>query len=227
MSHDGDEQHLVARGEHRDAVEARIPHRVHGVRGQLEDAVERQLLVDQEEEVSPVPGEVFDDAMGVQLHPQVEEDQQPAADPPSDGHGELLGRWCATTGDGEQDVGSEIAHENEVHHPPEQQPCVELQRRILKLVVLGNLGFHLFLEESVQLRMRVLAGVWLLQDPGLLGPDGEALVVGLVVQEPADAEVVARPPEEEDDGEDGDPNARGQDIAETTQGEQHSHNGQV
>ena len=65
------------------------------------------------------------------------------------------------------------------------------------------MGLHFLLEELVQEWAWVVAGLGVLEDLTLLGPGQQALVVGLAVQEPSNAEVVARSPEEKGHGEDG------------------------
>ena len=52
-------------------------------------------------------------------------------------------------------------------------------------------------------------------------------MVRLVVQEPADAGVVARAPEQEDHGKDGDPDARGKEVPHGEQVEQDGYDGDV
>ena len=81
MCNDGDEEHLVAGGHQGNAVEADIANRVHGMRSHLEDAIEGEFLIDEVEEVTPIPGIVFDDSMGIELDPEVESDEGQATQP--------------------------------------------------------------------------------------------------------------------------------------------------
>ena len=55
MGNDRDEQHTIARSHHRDTVVSGVSYRVHRVRSHLEDSIEGQFLVNQVEEISPIP----------------------------------------------------------------------------------------------------------------------------------------------------------------------------
>lgn len=65
MGNDGDEQDFIASGHQGDSVVARVADRVHRVGSHLEDSVEGQLLVDEVEEISPVPGIVLDYSVSI------------------------------------------------------------------------------------------------------------------------------------------------------------------
>lgn len=60
--------------------------------------------------------------------------------------------------------------------------------------------------------MRVLARGWVFEDGRIFGPQDEAVVVGLVVQQPANACIVSGAPEEEEDCKNGYAGVRGQCI---------------
>jgi len=68
----------------------RLPHtnRVHGVRSELEHAIEHEGTT-LEKYVTPVPAIIFDDIVSLSLYPQVEPDQGYSSEPPV---GELFHR---------------------------------------------------------------------------------------------------------------------------------------
>lgn len=53
------------------------------MRGEIVDAVKDELLVEDRlvKGITPVPGIVLDDAMGINLDPEVEKDERGTADP--------------------------------------------------------------------------------------------------------------------------------------------------
>ena len=65
MCYDRDEEDFVACSHQGDPVEAHVAYRVHWMRCHLEDAIESQRLVDEVEEVSPIPGKVFNDSVSI------------------------------------------------------------------------------------------------------------------------------------------------------------------
>ena len=112
----GDEEDFVACCHERDAIVPGISNRVHWMWGHLKDAIKGEFLVDEVEEISPVPGVVFDNSMGIELDPEVEDDQKNAADPASDCHEQLLAVGGTTTSNGEAAIRGKVGHENEIYH---------------------------------------------------------------------------------------------------------------
>ena len=68
-------QDLVASRHQRNAIVPCIPYRIHGMGSHLENTVEGKLLIDEEEEVTPVPGKVLDNTVGIELDPEIEQEQ--------------------------------------------------------------------------------------------------------------------------------------------------------
>ncbi len=56
------------------------------MRGHFENPIKGQFLIDQVEEITPIPGVIFDYPMGVQLDPQIEDKEGHAADPTKGRH---------------------------------------------------------------------------------------------------------------------------------------------
>ncbi|KAG7147289.1 hypothetical protein HYQ46_003879 [Verticillium longisporum] len=116
-----------------------------------------ELLVDKVEEVTPVPGVILDHPVRIELDPQVEEDEANANGPTHGANDEALVLRLVTADDGEQAVGNEVTHEDEVNNATEGQPGVVLHGGLVELVVFGNLGLELTLEGVVQPRPGLFA----------------------------------------------------------------------
>ena len=152
----------------------------------FEDSIEGQTLIDEVEEVSPIPGIVFHDSMRIQLDEQVEDEQDDACQPAQCEEQPAL-VWTMKTCNGEEAVRYEVTHQDQIYNAPEYKPGVVLKRSVLELVVLGNLGLHLSLEELVDLRVWVLARLRVFKDVRVLCPKYKTVVLGLDIEEPANA----------------------------------------
>lgn len=167
----------------------------------FEDSVKRQALIDEVEEVAPVPGIIFDHSVRVQLYEQVEDEEDNACRPSQYEQQPAL-FWPIETRNGKETVRYKVTHQNQVYNTPEDKPGVVLKWSIFELVVLGNLGFHLPLEEPVDRWVWVLAGLRIFKNPRIFRPKDKPVVFGLGIEKPANACIVSGTPEEEDYGED-------------------------
>jgi hypothetical protein len=80
------------------------------MRSHLEDAVEGEFLIDEVEEVTPIPGVVFDDSMGIKLDPEVESDKGQATHPACKSHEHVLTIRTAAASDGKAAIGDKVGH---------------------------------------------------------------------------------------------------------------------
>ena len=200
MGDDGDEQDVVARSHHGDTIVTSVPDRVHGMRSQLKDAVESKFLLNEVEEVTPVPSIVLDNTMSIQLDPQVEANQCDANSPTGEANEETLTVRLVSADDGEQAVRDEVAHENQVDDAAEGEPSVVFDGSLFKLVILRDLGLEFLLEQVVEPWARVLASRGVLEQLPPLGPSHQELVLGLDSQKVTNADIVSQSPEHEDGG---------------------------
>lgn len=175
---------------------------VHGMRRHLKDAVKGQLLVDEVEEVTPVPGIVLHYSMGIKLDPDVEHEQRDAYSPATqEDQGRLtLGNVGADKG--EEAVGHKVTHQNQIDEAAEDEPGIVLERSVLKLVVLGDLCLQLLLEQVVEPCPGLPSGGGVHKQPPAFGPRHHQLTVGLFIEQDTDANVVRGAPEDEDGGHD-------------------------
>src|SRR5690242_10306487 len=146
-----------------------VPNGVHRMRRCFEYSIESQALIDEVEEVSPVPRIVFDHSVSVQLDKQIEDEQDNACSPSQYKEQPAL-FWAMETRNGEETVRYEVTHQNQVYNAPEDEPRVVLQRSIFELVVFGDLGLHFPFEEFEDGGVRVFARLWVLKDVRVLRP---------------------------------------------------------
>lgn len=67
------------------------------------------------ERISPIPGVIFDNPMGVHLDPEIEEDERPAKDPSEDVHSGRVTRGEMEIGPGEARIRDKVAVTDEPH----------------------------------------------------------------------------------------------------------------
>lgn len=89
------------------------------MRSHLKDPVKGELLVNKVEDIAPVPCKVLDHSMGVELDPQVEEEQQDARGPSQQPQAPAL-VWLIEAGYGEEAVRHEVTHEDEIYDASEE-----------------------------------------------------------------------------------------------------------
>lgn len=122
------------------------------------------ILHDHEpERIAPVPSVILDHAMGVNLDPEVEDDQTPAEYPAEDVHWDRVIGWKVKIGPSETRVGDKVAgcqhanltspaeqskggnpgslEEYDINQLSKHQPGIEFLRHILPLVPFTH--FHL------------------------------------------------------------------------------------
>lgn len=200
------------------------------MRSKLEDSVECQVLVNEVEEVTPVPRKVLDNSMGVKLDPEIEADESHATDPTRRCHDEHFVFRATAARKGKEAVRCKVRHQNQIYDTAEEEPGVVLDRRIFEFVVFGDLCLHLPLDEAVEGRMRLVVAFGIFEYLRLLGPAHEAVVVRLVMQQPANAKVIAPSPEQEDHSEDGNSQLLWEDVHQkelAAQGHQNGYIGSV
>lgn len=56
------------------------------MRGHLKDAIKHQVLHRSEERIRPIPGKICDDAMGIRLDPEIEDEEGNSSNPAQDTH---------------------------------------------------------------------------------------------------------------------------------------------
>lgn len=198
----------------------------HNSRCHLIHPIESKVLVDEKERIAPIPSEVFDDAMCVELDKHIEDKEYYTCRPAQRKEQPSLW-WTIEAGNSEEAVRDEVTHQDQVYYTPEDEPCVVLERRFIELVVLRNLGLHLALDELVQGGMWILASLGLFKYVRVLCPQYKAVVLRLPFEKPSDACIVGSSPEEEDGSEDGYSGALGQDVEREYQAGEHSKDGKI
>src|SRR5436190_16698597 len=68
---DRDKKYLVTGCDHGNAVVSSIPNRIHGMRGHVEYPIEREFLINEIEEITPIPRKIFDYPVSIKLDPKV------------------------------------------------------------------------------------------------------------------------------------------------------------
>ena len=73
---------------HGQAVISSIANRVHWMRSNLVDSIKHQIVLGHQHPkgVTPVPCVILDDSMGIDLDPEIEEDQGPSKHPSKEMH---------------------------------------------------------------------------------------------------------------------------------------------
>lgn len=199
MGDDGDKEYFVAGGHQGDTVVASVADRVHWVGCHLKDAIKGQFLVDEVEEITPVPGKVLDHSMGIEFDPKIKQHQDNAGGPSKGGHQDALVGRVVTTGYRKETVRDEVAHQDQVDKAPKNEPSVVLNWGFVERIVGPNLSFQFMFEQPVQARMWILPRGRVHEDLCLLRPSHQRLVVRLVVEEPSNPSIVAGTPEKIDD----------------------------
>jgi hypothetical protein len=176
--------------------------------------------------VTPVPSKVLDNSVGIEFDENVEDKQYYTCSPSQRPQQPALWR-PVEAGDSKETVRDKVTHEDQVDDTPKDQPRVVLERCLLKLVVLWDLGLHLALDELIQCGVRVLARLRLLKDARVSCPEDKAIVLGLAVKQPSDASIVGGAPEQKYGCKDGLAGAFGQYVECKDQAGEDSENGYV
>lgn len=112
------------------------------MRGNLVHAVKDEVVLhDHEPEgVSPIPGIVLDDAMGVHLNPEVEHNQGPAKHPAEDVCQDALVGWEVEVGPRKERVGGKVAAVSLMpsHNPLAEDNVDQLTEDEPGVVLLGH-----------------------------------------------------------------------------------------
>mmetsp|Transcript_17231 Transcript_17231/g.28499 ORF Transcript_17231/g.28499 Transcript_17231/m.28499 type:complete len:302 (+) Transcript_17231:1087-1992(+) len=188
MSKETDVKNDVGLGDETGSIKEGITNSVHRVREHGKDAIEGEVLVDEEEEIAPVPSKVLDDAIGITLGPNGEPAEESTKDVAADGEKvELLG--CLEEVQAKQDVAGNVIVEHKIDKHPPAKPCVECSTvlgRVVLAFLEGEFGdVKEWTFERATGRSDALVEV------------GEELAVGLLVEQDTEAAVVAKAPEEE------------------------------
>ena len=119
------------------------------MRCHLKNAIKDKVLQRNKEAVCPIPGQVRDDSMSIDLDPDVEEHQSdtsraPEAEP--EYSLAVLPVWRVEPGDSAKEVRQEVIEQDDVDHVSEQDPDIPFSRHGIKLVVLAHLDRNLTLD---------------------------------------------------------------------------------
>ena len=112
-------------------------------------------MVNEVEEVAPVPCKVLDNTMSIQFHPKIKGEQTNARGPTKYCHNYRFRGWGLGARHGEKHISNEVAHEDKVDQAAKEQPGVVLERSSVEVVVFRNLRLKFSLEESAEFWMRI------------------------------------------------------------------------